>query len=95
MKYILLALLLLTFLVPGSAFGHTVKHNNDIGATLHIDPSDDPVATESSGFYFDIKDTEGSFRIASCSCTVVIFQDGREQYSQQLQTANINVASFQ
>jgi hypothetical protein len=87
-------LLFLLFFAPASALAHTVENDGVIGATLHVDPSDDPVATEPSGFYFDFKDTGGKFRIDDCLCTAVIRKGNQELFTQQLTKAGAQTASF-
>jgi hypothetical protein len=92
MKKLLLVLVLVLF--PGLASAHVLQTDGNIGAVLHIDPSDDPVATQSSGFYFDFQDKSGKFQLTNCSCTVVIHQGDQQLDSEQLSLASLTTASF-
>lgn len=92
MKQLFLVLILV--LLPGLASAHQLETDGDIGAVLHIDPSDDPVATQSSGFYFDFQDKTSKFQLSNCTCTVVVHEGDQELTSQQLSQASLTTASF-
>ncbi len=74
----------LILLAPPKIGAHVLEKNNSIGAVLHIDPEDDPVAGQQSGFFFEFKDTQNSFRPEDCICTVSVLADQKEIYSQPL-----------
>lgn len=63
---------------------HVLKIDGNIGATLHIDPDDDPIAGEQSGFFFEFKDKQNAFTPVGCDCTFSISESGKEIYSQPL-----------
>lgn len=69
-------------LLPVTTLAHVVESDRGIGAVLHIDPDDDPIAGEVSTFFFDIKDTAGGYRENNCRCRLVIKQDGQTLYDE-------------
>jgi len=81
---LLLSLLLVTFSIPLLVFAHVLKTDGSIGAVLHIDPEDDPVANKPAGFFFEFKDIKNKFDPASCECNFSIIQAGKQIYSQPL-----------
>ena len=64
------------------AMAHVVESDQSIGAVLHIDPDDDPIAGEVSTFFFDIKDKTGRFQENNCLCKLRIQQDGQTLYEE-------------
>jgi hypothetical protein len=73
MKKLILALIAALILIPTAyAHAHVLEFNNGIGAVLHIDPQDDPVAGEQTTFYFEFRDQAGQFRAQDCLCKLVI-----------------------
>lgn len=71
-------------------YAHVLKTDGSIGAILHIDPDDDPVAGQSSGFFFDFKDTQNKFQPQNCNCTFSILESNKEIFSQPLFQDNQN-----
>lgn len=69
---------------------HILKTDGSIGAVLHIDPEDDPIAKEPSYFFFEFKDKENKFQPSACNCKITIFEAGKEIYHQPLSESNIN-----
>ncbi|MGI9027827.1 MAG: hypothetical protein ACR2FM_03235 [Candidatus Saccharimonadales bacterium] len=65
---------------PASA--HVLESQDTIGAVLHIDPDDDPVAGESTGIYFEFKDKTNRFKVQDCNCKLVVQQDNQTIYDQ-------------
>src|SRR5437899_1430767 len=63
---------------------HVLVYDHDIGAIMHIDPDDAPVAKEQSAFFFEFKDTKNKFDPVNCDCTFTISENGTEIYSQPL-----------
>ncbi len=59
------------------AYAHVLESDGSVGAILHIDPGDDPIAGEKSGFYFDFKDKTDRFRVQDCDCRLVIERAGK------------------
>lgn len=59
------------------AEAHMLKTDGDIGAVIHVDPDDNPIAGEQSQLYFDVKDKTGKLSPKNCECTVHILQGDR------------------
>lgn len=59
------------------ASAHVLKTDNTIGAILHVNPEDDPIAGEPTQFFFALKDTTNKFSTDNCNCTVRITQNGK------------------
>ncbi|MDB4939877.1 MAG: hypothetical protein JWO40_302 [Candidatus Doudnabacteria bacterium] len=57
------------------ANAHVLKSDGEVGAVLHIDPDDDPIANEPAAFYFAIKDTSGKFDPSKCDCHFIVTKD--------------------
>lgn len=72
------------FFIPQVAFAHVLKIDESIGAVMHIQPEDDPVAGEESSFYFEFKDKKNTFDPKLCECTFSVESNGQELYSQPL-----------
>lgn len=84
-KLIVLFLFLVgCFLWVASADAHVLATDNNIGAILHIDPNDEPVAGEVSTFFFTIKDTKEGFSLDTCDCKIAILQEKKTLFSTQL-----------
>ena len=87
MKY-LICLIILVLLVllwaPISVQAQILKTDGSIGAVLHIDPEDEPIAGQPSIFFFEFKDKEGKFRTGNCDCVVKIKQNEKEIFSHSL-----------
>ncbi|MEI6478139.1 MAG: hypothetical protein WCO52_04090 [bacterium] len=81
MKYLLIILL---FLAPSVAQAHFLERDGTIGAVLHIEPGDAPVAGQSATLFFDLKDTKGKFQLANCQCQIILSSDGRVVSQQPL-----------
>lgn len=69
---------------PQSSLAHVLKIDESIGAVMHIQPEDDPVAGEESSFYFEFKDKKNTFDPKLCECTFSVTSNGQELYSQPL-----------
>jgi len=85
--YFLLVFLTFTFCLlpfPSSLSAHILKTSGSIGAVVHIDPEDDPIAGEPSNFYFEFKDKKNTFKPQNCTCIVSILEAGKEIYTQSL-----------
>ncbi len=67
-----------------SVYAHFLQSDGNIGAVLHIDPGDDPIAGEQAGFFFEFKDRLGKFNPENCDCTVYILENGKEVFSKAL-----------
>ena len=80
------------------ASAHVLKTDGSIGAIMHIDPDDDPIAGSPATFFFELKDKDGKFKGADCNCQVAIVQNGQQLYTAPLfqagQTVDINTPVF-
>jgi hypothetical protein len=88
------AIPLLTVFVTGLILAqpveaHVLKTDGSIGAVLHVDPDDNPIAGKLATFFFEIKDRQRKFQQQDCNCTVTITENGKQLLSQQLDNANL------
>lgn len=67
---------------PASA--HFLATDKNIGAVLHVDPSDSPVAGEQTSFFFEFKDKDNKFDPQKCDCSFEILENGKTVYLQSL-----------
>lgn len=63
---------------------HVLEADQTIGAVIHIDPDDDPIAGRVSTFYFEFKDKTNRFTPQECECSVTIYQGEKSIYTQEL-----------
>src|SRR5438270_44822 len=82
-------LILLTFsfcllIFPPSVSAHILQTDGDIGAVLHMDPEDDPIAGVQSAFFFEFKDRQNKFQPKKCNCIFEIEENGKNIYTQPL-----------
>ncbi len=61
-----------------TAQAHVLKSQGSVGAVLHIEPEDDPIAKAPTTLYFEVKDKEGNFQASTCICTVKVYQGNEE-----------------
>jgi hypothetical protein len=81
----LITLLILTLsLKPTLAQAHLLESDHDIGAVLHVDPNDNPIAGSQASFFFEFKDKTNNFTPATCECTFLVLENGKTIYSQPL-----------
>jgi hypothetical protein len=67
-------LLLLTVNYPGSASAHTVKIAADVGATLHIEPNDNPQAGKAAQAWFTLTRKGGkAIALKDCNCQLAVY----------------------
>lgn len=62
-------------------YAHVLKTHGSIGAVIHVSPEDDPIAGESTDFYFDLKDKKNKLKSDNCDCVGVVLQNGKEIFS--------------
>jgi hypothetical protein len=80
----LLLFLTITSIVTPLAQAHVLVVDKNIGAVMHVDPDDAPVAREQSSFFFEFKDTQNKFDPKNCNCTFSIIENGKMIYTQPL-----------
>lgn len=68
---------------PSSIFAHETESSNGIGAILHIDPGDAPIAGQKSTLFFEFTDMEGKLDLNNCLCSLQITKDGQEVFKQE------------
>jgi hypothetical protein len=67
-----LVIVLVMCATPVSA--HFLETDGTIGAVLHLDPNDDPIAGQASAFFLEFKDKSGRFQPLSCTCSAEIYE---------------------
>src|SRR6185369_15266285 len=85
---ILFFVLVIFFCFTKTSQAHILKYDGDIGAVLHVDPDDDPIAGQPTNFFFEFRDKTNKFVSGDCNCTVTITEEGRELYSSNLFSGN-------
>jgi hypothetical protein len=55
-----------------STSAHVLQTDGSMGAVLHIDPNDAPVAQQPATFFIDIANKNGAFNLNDCTCTAVL-----------------------
>src|SRR5437773_8843060 len=89
--YFLLVFLPFFFLLfPSVVNAHFLKIDGSIGAVLHVDPDDDPIAGEQASFFLSFKDKQHKFSPQNCTCTFSIQEQNQTIYSQPLFQNNSN-----
>ena len=74
----------LVLLFPIGAHAHILSTDGEVGAVMHIDPDDDPVAGIESVFYFQLKDKSDTFDFSQCECVFSVIQNGKEIASEPI-----------
>lgn len=87
---IIFVCLLIELLFPSVVSAHILQSDGSIGAVLHIDPEDDPIAGAQSSFFFEFKDKQNAFQPKNCDCTFEIDEKGKNIYTQPLFQSNPN-----
>lgn len=75
------------------AFAHVLQNNGSIGAVLHIDPADDPVAKEQSTLFFSFKEKANAFKLSECECIFTASAEKKVLYTQPLTQTDSNSES--
>jgi hypothetical protein len=77
---------------------HFLATDGTIGAVVHVDPNDQPIAGSEAYFFFAFKDKANKFQPQNCKCIFEIVQNGKKIYSQQFlqnnTNPNLNTVSF-
>lgn len=92
MKKIHIIILTTLFFIalPQKVFAHILKYDGSIGAVIHVEPEDDPIAGENTNLFFEFKDKEKKFNPADCDCRIIVNQNGTEIYSGDILAGNNN-----
>ncbi len=82
MKKVVLVLILLmpVLSLNHEAGAHELATDNQISATLHVDPDDNPLPGQPAHLYFIISDDSGRFHLSDCQCNLTISREGQEVY---------------
>lgn len=80
MKHVSLLLLTLAIvLLPlGTAQAHVLREDHGISGVLHMPPSDEPRANESTDLYISFGDKTGALNLADCNCNLQVSKDGNQ-----------------
>jgi hypothetical protein len=92
MKKLLLTLVIsiIFFSSTKPIFAHILATDHNIGAVLHIDPNDEPIAGQQASFFFEFKDKQGKFSPQNCNCTFTILENNNQLYAQPVFRDNNN-----
>ncbi len=80
----LLLLLVLSLTSPIVASAHVLQSSGGIGIVLHIDPEDAPVSLAPSRIYLEFKNTNGSFSLSECSCSLTVYPSSDRSLSARI-----------
>jgi hypothetical protein len=61
-----------TFTPLRQSSAHVLETDGSMGAVLHIDPNDAPVAQQPAYFFLDFASKTGTFDLANCTCTATL-----------------------
>lgn len=90
---LLLALIVFAFL-NSPAFAHQVKIANDVGATIHIEPNDNPRAGEVSQAWFALTRKGGKvIPLKDCNCQLAVYSKPRKPGEAALLTPTLKPIS--
>jgi len=89
----ILTILIFLSIATGQVSAHVLRIDKNIGAVLHIDPNDNPIAGQQAGFFFEFTDRQNKFKPSNCDCTFLITENGETIFSQPL-FANNNKPSL-
>lgn len=88
--FVIFSITIVLFIPTQSAEAHFLATDGNIGAVLHVDPNDDPVAGTQASFFFEFKDKTNKFKPQNCDCTFEIDENGKNIFSQPLFQNNSN-----
>jgi|GEM_PF-785460 len=66
------------------ASAHVLETDGSIGAIMHVDPDDDPIAGQPAKFYFEFKDKDNKFSFQNCDCSATITRNTQQVFSAPL-----------
>lgn len=85
MRKLLFILCGLIFLLSThQASAHMLIIDGSIGAILHLEPTDDPIANQQNTLIFEFKDTANMFKPSHCDCQIAVIEQGKEIYQNVL-----------
>jgi hypothetical protein len=83
-KFVFFILGLIFFVFTKHVYAHILQTDGTIGAVMHIDPNDDPIAGKQASFFFEFKDTTNKFDPKNCDCKMTIVEHNHTIYAQPL-----------
>lgn len=86
--FVLVTFLFVIHVTPVEA--HFLATDKNIGAILHVDPNDSPMAGSQASFFFEFKDKLNKFKPQNCNCTFEVDADGKAIFTQSLFQNNSN-----
>lgn len=91
----LCALVLLCLLTVSAhvVSAHVLEFDNGIGAVLHIEPQDEPIAGQDAGFLFEFQDKNGNFDARACACRLTIMDTQNDQLADMALSASARNAA--
>ena len=88
MKRVLIGLLaVISLCIASPVSAHFLKTDGQIGAVLHINPDDDPIAGQATTALLAVTDTSNRFVYGQCACSFQIIQNGKPITTEKI-TAN-------
>ncbi len=72
--FVFCGLVLVAFPIFGEA--HTLESKNNIGAVLHINPSEEPIVGQETVLEFSVSDQNQKFDYSDCYCMLIIEPGG-------------------
>jgi hypothetical protein len=88
--------LLLVILVAIPAWGHKVKTNNQVGAIIHFEPSDQPKSQQPTQVWFALTKQGGkAIPLSDCDCQLQIYQLPNKTKVTVSQLQAINAEKYQ
>ena len=88
--FLLLVIVFISLKSVSPVYAHFLATDRNIGAILHVDPNDQPVAGSQASFFFQFLDKQNKFDPQHCDCTFEINENGKTVYSQSLFKSNSN-----
>lgn len=77
----------ISFFILKPVMAHETQTDGPIGAILHVDPDDSPVAREPSTLFFEFTDMEEKLKLDNCKCEIVINRNNEEIFRQKFGAA--------
>ena len=69
---VMVACIAISLFGAGAAFAHDRETNNGVSVTVHIDPDDEPVATQPATIVVEKVESKAKFTWATCKCSWTI-----------------------
>jgi hypothetical protein len=90
-RIIINSFLLALVILPSAVYAHELAISGTIGAVMHVDPEDNPVAGEMTTFNFEFKDSnpQHHFNLNECNCEFNLTQDKVSAFSQTVDSSMI------